>query len=82
MLDRHDRLCALADSLPGAIRWRFSDYGQLLTKQLKMLAPPLKLVWPPPDEAMQIGFARRQCGRGDGLRSSPSAAPLLPPGAE
>jgi hypothetical protein len=82
MLDRQDRLCALADSLPAAIRWRFSDYGQLLTKQLKMLAPPLKLVWPPRGEATQMSFVQRQCGRGDELRSAPSSVPLLPPGAE
>jgi hypothetical protein len=47
MAHRHDRLCALADSLPAAIRWRFCDYEQLLTKQLRILAPPLRLVWPP-----------------------------------
>jgi hypothetical protein len=41
------RLCPLADSLPGAIRWRFSDYEQMLAKQLRILAPPLRLVWPP-----------------------------------
>ena len=54
MQPRDDRLCPLADSLPGAIRWRFCDYEQMLTKQLKILAPPLRLVWPPrcePDSA-------------------------------
>jgi hypothetical protein len=48
MTQRHDRLCALADSLPAAIRWRYSDYEQLLRKQLRiMLAPQVRLVWPP-----------------------------------
>ena len=48
MTQRHDRLCALADSLPAAIRWRYSDYEHLLKKQLEiMLAPEVKLVWPP-----------------------------------
>jgi hypothetical protein len=48
MTQRHDRLCALADSLPAAIRWRYCDYEQLLKKQLQiLLAPPLRLVSPP-----------------------------------
>ena len=48
MMQRHDRLCALADSLPAAIRWRYCDYEQLLRKQLEiLLAPPVRLVWPP-----------------------------------
>lgn len=48
MTQRHDRLCALADSLPAAIRWRYCDYEQLLKKQLQiMLAPQVRLVWPP-----------------------------------
>ena len=48
MTHRHDRLCALADSLPAAIRWRYSDYEQLLRKQLEiLLAPQVRLVWPP-----------------------------------
>jgi hypothetical protein len=48
MTQRHDRLCALADSLPAAIRWRYCDYEQLLKKQLAiMLAPEVELVWPP-----------------------------------
>jgi hypothetical protein len=47
MTQRHDRLCALADSLPAAIRWRYSDYEQLLKKQLQiMLAPPARLASP------------------------------------
>lgn len=47
MTQRQDRLCALADSLPAAIRWRYCDYEQLLKKQLEiLLAPPVKLVWP------------------------------------
>ena len=47
MTQPHDRLCVLADSLPGAIRWRFCDYEHLLKKQLKMLlAPPLRAVPP------------------------------------
>ena len=36
----HDRMCALADSLPAAIRWRFCDYEQLLKKELQLLAAP------------------------------------------
>jgi len=48
MTQPHDRLCALADSLPAAIRWRYCDYGQLLKKQLEiLLAPPVRRVWPP-----------------------------------
>ena len=48
MTQRQDRLCALADSLPAAIRWRYCDYEQLLRKQLQiMLAPEVRLVWPP-----------------------------------
>ena len=48
MMQRHDNLCVLADSLPAAIRWRYSDYEQLLKKQLEiMLAPEMRLVWPP-----------------------------------
>jgi hypothetical protein len=44
MTDPHDRLCVLADSLPGAIRWRFCDYEDLLKKQLQILASPVRLV--------------------------------------
>ncbi len=48
MTQPHDRLCALADSLPAVIRWRYCDYGQLLKKQLEvLLAPPVRRVWPP-----------------------------------
>ena len=48
MTPRQAKLCALADSLPAAIRWRYCDYEQLLKKQLKiMLAPPARLVWAP-----------------------------------
>jgi len=48
MTQRNDRLCALADSLPAAIRWRYCDYEQLLKKQLQiMLAPQVWLVPPP-----------------------------------
>ena len=36
----HDRMCALADSLPAAIRWRFCDYEQLLMNELQLLAAP------------------------------------------
>jgi hypothetical protein len=50
MTEPHDRLCALADSLPGAIRWRFCDYGQLLKKELQILAAPLRLVSPLRDD--------------------------------
>lgn len=47
MRQPNDRLCVLADSLPGAIRWRFADYEQLLRKQLQILAvPPLCLIDP------------------------------------
>jgi hypothetical protein len=47
MAQRHDRLCALADSLPAAIRWRYCDYEQLLKKQLQiLLATPVRLVSP------------------------------------
>jgi hypothetical protein len=38
MRARPDRFCVLADSLSAAVRWRFCDYEQLLTKQLKLLA--------------------------------------------
>jgi hypothetical protein len=49
MTQPHDRLCALADSLPAAIRWRYSDYEQLFRKQLAiMLRPDVRLVQPPP----------------------------------
>ena len=45
----NDRLCALADSLPAAIRWRYCDYEQLFRKQLEiMLRPDVRLVRPPP----------------------------------
>ena len=48
MTQKHGNLCALADSLPGAIRWRYCDYEQLLKKQLEiLLAPSVRLVWPP-----------------------------------
>jgi hypothetical protein len=48
MTQRDGHLCALADSLPAAIRWRYCDYEQLLKKQLRlMLAPDVELVWPP-----------------------------------
>jgi hypothetical protein len=40
MTQPHDRLCALADSLPAAIRWRYCDYAQLLNKQLHILLAP------------------------------------------
>ena len=47
MTQRHDHLCALADSLPAAIRWRYCDYEQLLKKQLQiMLAPQARLARP------------------------------------
>ena len=35
-----DQFCVLAQSHSAAIRWRFSDYAQLLSKQLKLLAGP------------------------------------------
>jgi hypothetical protein len=45
MTQPHDRLCALADSLPAAIRWRYCDYEHLLKKQLEiLLEPPVRLV--------------------------------------
>ena len=37
---RPEQFCALAQSPSAAIRWRFMDYEQLLTKQLKLLAGP------------------------------------------
>ena len=46
MTESYDRLCVLADSLPGAIRWRFCDYEQLLKKQLQLLASPSQVVRP------------------------------------
>ena len=47
MTQPQDRLCALADSLPATIRWRYCDYEQLLKKQLQiMLAPPMRLARP------------------------------------
>jgi hypothetical protein len=50
MIQPNDRLCVLADSLPGAIRWRFCDYEQLLKKQLQiLLAPSVQLAQSPPD---------------------------------
>jgi hypothetical protein len=55
MLEPHDRLCVLADSLPGVIRWRFCDYEQLLKKQLRLLTPPLRLVWPPHGDVVAPG---------------------------
>ncbi len=60
---RHDRLCALADSLPGAIRWRFCDYEQLLRKELQLLTQPLHVV-PSATEPFQ-------CGRDGRSDSSP-----------
>jgi hypothetical protein len=45
---RHERLCALADSYSAAIRWRYCDYEQLLKKQLRiLLAPQARLGGPP-----------------------------------
>jgi hypothetical protein len=40
MTHPNDRLCALADSLPAAIRWRYCDYEELLRKQLEMMLEP------------------------------------------
>jgi hypothetical protein len=37
---RPELFCPLAQSPSAAIRWRFMDYEQLLTKQLKLLAGP------------------------------------------
>lgn len=37
MTQPNDRLCALADSLPAAIRWRYCDYEQLFRKQLEIM---------------------------------------------
>ena len=65
MTDRPDRLCQLADSLPAAIRWRFADYEQLLKKQLKVLASPLELAWPPRGDTTVAIAARRARGRSD-----------------
>jgi hypothetical protein len=49
MTQRHERLCALADSYSAAIRWRYSDYEELLKKQLQILLAPRvsKLGGPP-----------------------------------
>lgn len=68
MTNRPDRLCALADSLPGAIRWRFSDYEQILTKQLKLLASPADLAWSPRSGADMVALAPRRA-RGDHARA-------------
>jgi hypothetical protein len=54
----HDRLCVLTNSLPGAIRWRFRDYEQMLRKQLQLLAQPLHVVQPASD-APRGGHAGR-----------------------
>jgi hypothetical protein len=40
VMRRPQELCVLAQSPSAAIRWRFMDYEQLLTKQLKLLAGP------------------------------------------
>lgn len=48
MTQPNDRLCALADSLPAAIRWRYCDYEQLLRKQLEiLLRPEVRVAMPP-----------------------------------
>lgn len=44
----NDRLCALTNSLPGAIRWRYCDYEQLLRKQLEIMLGPDARLAPPP----------------------------------
>lgn len=59
MTESHDRLCVLADSLAGAIRWRFCDYEQLLKKQLQFLASPSQVVRPLRDHDDQGPSARR-----------------------
>lgn len=69
MLGPHDRLCVLADSLPGVIRWRFCDYEQLLKKQLQLLTPPLRLVWPPRVDAVALADGL-QCNRAGRASSS------------
>jgi hypothetical protein len=44
----NDPLCALADSLPAAIRWRYCDYEQLFRKQVAiMLRADVRLVRSP-----------------------------------
>jgi hypothetical protein len=40
MRQSNERLCALADSLPATIRWRYSDYEQLFRKQLAIMLEP------------------------------------------
>jgi hypothetical protein len=50
-----DRFCALAESHSAAIRWRFSDYAQLLSKQLKLLAGPEFAVSQPRDRDTEGG---------------------------
>jgi hypothetical protein len=69
MTHRPDRLCALADSLPGSIRWRFSDYEQILTKQLKLLASPVDLAWSPRSGAQIIALAARRARTDTGSSS-------------
>ena len=54
----HDRLCVLTNSLPGAIRWRFCDYEQMLRKQLQLLAQPLHIVQLQPDAVQGRGAGR------------------------
>lgn len=47
-MEPNDRLCALADSLPAAIRWRYCDYEQLFRKQVAiMLRSDVRLVRSP-----------------------------------
>jgi hypothetical protein len=59
MTQRRDHLCALANSLPAAIRWRYCDYEQLLKKQLQvMLAPEVALIWPPRGDAKPPRYDR------------------------
>jgi hypothetical protein len=62
MTNRPDRLCTLADSLPGLIRWRFSDYEQILKKQLKLLASPVELAWSPRNGAHAVVLTPRRAG--------------------
>jgi hypothetical protein len=56
-----NQFCPLAESHSAAIRWRFSDYAQLLTKQLKLLAGPEFAL--PRARSRDSEDGRESCGR-------------------
>ena len=58
MTQPDDRLCALADSLPAAIRWRYCDYEQLFRKQLAIMLRPDDVRHLPPPRATELPPAR------------------------